>query len=164
MRYKKGIVMLWMTRDRYYFVGVFTDLFGDKILTKYWGGIHSHLGGVRTIAVGDESIAHELSLIEKMRARKGYARSDGETSQRQQPTSDVAVKTSCMTNMPSSSRMSANAIQNTLEIRNKRNPQPENRELTARSRAPRTPKRVPLHSHIASIQTDPQLCLPFLAI
>jgi hypothetical protein len=66
--------MLWMTRDRYYFVGVFTDLFGDKILTKYWGGIHSHLGGVRTIAVGDESIAHELSLIEKMRARKGYAR------------------------------------------------------------------------------------------
>jgi hypothetical protein len=164
MRYKKGIVMLWVTRDRYYLVDIFTDLFGDKILTKYWGGMHSHLGGVRTIAVGDESISRELALIERMRARKGYAVSDGAISQRQHPTNDVPVNTSCMTSIPLSSRMTANEIHSPFEIRNSRNPQPEKRELTARRSAPRTPNRVPPHSNTASMKIDPQLFLPFLAI
>lgn len=41
----------WETRNRYYAVRVYQDLFGDWVIHKVWGGLHNNLGN------GDQQVA-----------------------------------------------------------------------------------------------------------
>lgn len=155
--------MRWVSRDRYYFVDIGTDLLGDKVLTKYWGGLRNRLGGYATVAVGMEAITSALKQIARERSAHGYRLVAGESSHFQQPISEVPVNTSCMNNRPPSFMSTANTIQQTLETRNNTQPHPEKRRLSARSKAPRTPRMLPDHSSKESIRVAPQLIFPFVA-
>jgi len=62
----------WETSVRYYEAIRTVDLFGEDILIKAWGGKFNRMGGVKVIAVGDESVRREILRIEKTRRRKGY--------------------------------------------------------------------------------------------
>jgi hypothetical protein len=39
------------TRQRYYLTHVHVDLLGDRVISCYWGGLHSRLGGERHLVV-----------------------------------------------------------------------------------------------------------------
>ena len=63
----------WETLTRYYEIFVHVDLFGDLVLHKQWGGKGTRLGGTRVVAVGLASITQAMAVIERQRARAGYA-------------------------------------------------------------------------------------------
>lgn len=156
--------MRWESKDRYYVATIETDLLGDQVLTKYWGGLGNRLGGSATVAVGMDAIEAELARIMRERVAHGYRLVTGTSSHFQQPMRDVTVNTSCMKRSPERPRSTANAIQQTLEARKSTNPHPEKRELRARTRAPRAPSMLPDHSRIdESNMVTPQLFLPFVA-
>lgn len=156
--------MRWESSDRYYVVRVTTDLLGDRVLQKYWGGLGNRLGGMATVAVGDAAIAASLGQIVRERAAHGYRLvAAGDSSHFQQPIKEVAMNTSCMDKSPISSRSSANAIQQKFDTRNSAQPHPEMRKLRARSSAPEMPSRLPAHSRNDSNIRIPQLFFPFTA-
>jgi predicted DNA-binding WGR domain protein len=62
----------WETEARYYETIVMTDLFGDRVLVRRWGGKFSRLGGSRTTAVGEKSVNEGIKRVEAERRRKGY--------------------------------------------------------------------------------------------
>lgn len=155
--------MRWESRDRYYIVEIGTDLLGDKVLTKYWGGLRNRLGGQATVAVGMAAITAALKQIARERADHGYRLVTGESNHFQQPISEVIENTSCMKSRPPSLMSTANAIQQTLEARNITQPHPEKRKLRAKSSAPNTPRMLPDHSSSESICVVPQLIFSFAA-
>jgi hypothetical protein len=63
----------WETETRYYATFAHPDLFGEWVLHKQWGGKGTRLGGTRVVAVGTASIAQAMAVIERQRARAGYA-------------------------------------------------------------------------------------------
>lgn len=141
-----GDAMTWLSRDRYYHMRVERDLFGNDVLMAYWGGRQNRLGGRKALAIGDESIALEMTRVAEVRAQHGYRLSDGHTNHFQQPSSDVAVKANCITNKPDNPLPTANVIQNTFDIKKKRNPSPDARLFRARKSAPSMPNPLPIHS------------------
>ncbi len=153
----------WETAERYYVAQIHSDLFGNRVLTKYWGGLRNRLGGMATVAVGDAAIRAALEQIFEERRAHGYRLIAGLSSHFQHPTSEVPVKTICMKSNPDSPRSTAKAIQQTLDARNSANPHPERGILRARSRAPRTPRILPDHSSQIMSMRLPQLSFPFAA-
>lgn len=155
--------MLWETCDRYYYIEITTDLLGDRVLTKYWGGHRNKLGGMATIAVGEDQIQTTLARIARERLAHGYRLVAGDSSHFQHPIKDVAVNAACMNKSPCRPRSRAKAIQHAFDARKNRKPQPETRVLSARSRAPSTPRRLPDHSSNDSIKMPPQFVFSFMA-
>jgi hypothetical protein len=51
---------------------VMTDLWGELVLLKVWGGKDSRSGGQRTVAAGQEQVSLALAEIEKRRRQRGY--------------------------------------------------------------------------------------------
>lgn len=62
----------WETSTRYYEARIVSDLFGNLVLEKIWGSLHSHLGGHQVVAVGAEDCQRVLLVIEKERSHRGY--------------------------------------------------------------------------------------------
>ena len=66
-------LLRWETDTRYYAVRIQRDLFGDLILTRYWGGKDSHRGGEKREPCVSEDFAYDrLEKIKKDRQRHGY--------------------------------------------------------------------------------------------
>lgn len=64
----------WESESRYYAVRVQLDLFGDLILSRYWGGKESHRGGERHEPVPSlEAALSRMMEIDRDRQRHGYA-------------------------------------------------------------------------------------------
>lgn len=58
---------------RYYLVRCARDLFGDLVLSRYWGGLGSRRGGVRHCAMANANEAlSALAAIERRRHQHGY--------------------------------------------------------------------------------------------
>jgi hypothetical protein len=49
-----------------------SDLFGDMVLQKIWGSLHSRRGGHQVVALGVDACQKGIDLIERERARRGY--------------------------------------------------------------------------------------------
>lgn len=65
----------WESAHRYYIADVHTDLFGDWVLARYWGGRDNRLGGqaqtlVASLASAQEALVH----LDKTRRQRGYLR------------------------------------------------------------------------------------------
>ena len=60
-------------RQRYYLAHVHVDLLGSIVISAYWGGQHSRLGGQRHEAFASErDAATALESIKRTRLRRGY--------------------------------------------------------------------------------------------
>jgi predicted DNA-binding WGR domain protein len=71
-------LMRWESKTRYYAVRVQADLFGDVILSRYWGGKNSHRGGEKHEPLATlEAVKRRLSEIDRDRRRNGYVRCAG---------------------------------------------------------------------------------------
>jgi hypothetical protein len=62
----------WETSTRYVETRVMTDLWGETVLIKAWGGKSNRLGNLRTVAVGAEQITQALAKIAQTRQQRGY--------------------------------------------------------------------------------------------
>jgi hypothetical protein len=62
----------WETSTRYVETRVMTDLWGETVLIKAWGGKNRRLGNLRTVAVGPQQITQALAKIAKTRQQRGY--------------------------------------------------------------------------------------------
>lgn len=59
--------------QRYYLAHVYIDLLGDVVLSSYWGGLQSRLGGQRHEAFATpESAQARLAEIYSQRAKRHY--------------------------------------------------------------------------------------------
>jgi hypothetical protein len=62
-------------RQRYYLAHVHVDLLGDRVISCYWGGKTSRLGGESHQVVGSDGDAQNLlALINRTRLKHGYQR------------------------------------------------------------------------------------------
>lgn len=62
--------------QRYYLVRCARNLFGDLVLSRYWGGLGSRRGGERHTVMADTSeLAQTLAEIARRRQQHGYVES-----------------------------------------------------------------------------------------
>ncbi len=62
--------------QRYYLVRCARNLFGDLVLSRYWGGLGSRRGGERHTVMADSSeLAQTLAEIARRRQQHGYVES-----------------------------------------------------------------------------------------
>jgi hypothetical protein len=60
-------------RQRYYLAHVHVDLFGDQLISCYWGGLQSRLGGQwHDVALSERDAETRLEAIFRTRAKHGY--------------------------------------------------------------------------------------------
>jgi hypothetical protein len=60
-------------RQRYYLAHLHVDLLGDIVISSYWGGLHSRLGGQwHEKAVSDRDAESRLESISRTRSKHGY--------------------------------------------------------------------------------------------
>lgn len=63
----------WESDTRYYIAFVHQDLFGDLVLSRYWGGKETRHGGERHERLAcREDIEVRLQEIIRVRERRGY--------------------------------------------------------------------------------------------
>ena len=62
----------WETATRFYEAKIVADLFGDMVLEKVWGSLHSRRGGNQVVALGADACEKGIHLIERERAQRGY--------------------------------------------------------------------------------------------
>lgn len=70
------LALRWETDSRYYAVYLHSDLWGDKVLTKVWGGKGSHIGGQQHSPVTAEQIEQALQEIAERRRKHKYQPAD----------------------------------------------------------------------------------------
>lgn len=63
----------WQSAQRYYVVELHTDLFGDLILSRYWGGRQNRLGGQsHAVLASLDCATAALAQIDQTRKQHGY--------------------------------------------------------------------------------------------
>jgi hypothetical protein len=61
------------TSQRYYLAHLHVDLLGDRLISCYWGGLHSRLGGQwHDVVTSDRDAETRLEAIFRTRAKHGY--------------------------------------------------------------------------------------------
>jgi hypothetical protein len=68
----------WESGDRYYFVMAHTDLFGNVVITKQWGGLNNNLNGSKTELVEDDNLDKVIKDIHSKRTKRDYVLIDGQ--------------------------------------------------------------------------------------
>ena len=64
---------VWLTESRYYHVSIISDLLGDWVLVRHWGGRHSRRGGQKTTYLCTRQMAEQAyKRICAARLRRGY--------------------------------------------------------------------------------------------
>jgi predicted DNA-binding WGR domain protein len=65
----------WVSPTRYYVAEILTDLFGDLVLARYWGGLGNRLGGrAQTIVASLAEAEAAIDQLDQTRQRRGYQR------------------------------------------------------------------------------------------
>jgi len=63
----------WETDTRYYYAMLSTDLFGQIVLNRCWGGKRNRLGGMATDPYeSQEDASKAMDALAKVRERHGY--------------------------------------------------------------------------------------------
>lgn len=63
----------WENDDRYYIAFVHQDLFGEVILSRYWGRKGTRLGGEKHSRMANqEEVQNRLRSVARVRERHGY--------------------------------------------------------------------------------------------
>lgn len=69
----EAITQRYESATRYYVVHCAPDLFGEWLLSRFWGGKDSRRGGERHMPLADPATGiRVLQRIARVRARRGY--------------------------------------------------------------------------------------------
>lgn len=66
----------WESKSRYYAVYLHSDLWGERLLTRVWGGKGSRLGGQQSEPIEPERIEQAIAEIAKRRSQHRYQPAD----------------------------------------------------------------------------------------
>ncbi len=68
-----SVTRYWVSPSRYYTATVTTDLLGDLVLVRRWGGRFNGRGGEATAKLVDRASGEEaLRVLDRRRAQRGY--------------------------------------------------------------------------------------------